>query len=98
MKVKRVNYGLNGFDNFKVEKGFPVPDIRRGSKIEYQKLFNRMEVGDSIYVPTTKMAIRIQAAFKTFGAKCACRKTPDGGARLWEVETNVEQEGVCLTV
>lgn len=71
----------------KIESSVPSPDTAgRGRPHKYP--WNKMEVGDSFFVPNTMLNVISCAAIgrgKRYNEKYACR-TVDDGVRVWRIE------------
>jgi hypothetical protein len=71
---------------FKVEKNAPMAGPRR----KYP--FPDLKVGESFFVPSSEarsmISIRAQASATgvRLGFKFSCRKTADGGLRVWRIK------------
>lgn len=68
-----------------INKGLPVPPDTRGMKRKYP--FDKMEVGDSFFVPDKTsdcMSQCIAYAKKRLGFSFT-RRTVDGGVRVWRI-------------
>ncbi len=76
----------NASPEFKIEKGIPLPPVRR--RMTLYPLAN-MEVGDSILVQESDQG-RIRSTIWQFarrnGVKFVSRKESDGAIRIWRIE------------
>ena len=71
-------------EEFKIEKGVPVPPRNGGRGAPEKYPFSSMEVGDSFLAPE-KAQSSTQSAGKRLGMKFTSRKEADG-VRIWRVE------------
>ena len=68
-----------------IDKNIPLP--RRNSDVAYADALERMEVGDSILVPSQEEALRVYHWFRCRNMKTAMRAQWDSGTyqghRVW---------------
>jgi hypothetical protein len=73
-------------DEYKIEKGFPVPTLAKSSSGLSATLW-KMEVGDSIYVDMDGASLSpILTRAKTAKSMKFCRRKEGTGYRVWRVE------------
>jgi len=71
-----------------IEKGIPLPEVKRGRKGNYRYPWRDMAIGDSFLAPDADiryMAASAVGARKRLGRRFACR-TVEGGVRVWRIE------------
>lgn len=76
-----------------IEKGVPMPEVRRGSEQTAWPTFSMMEVGDSILVDGDSTANKDCPAMNSakvygryHGKRFSGRKQGNGKVRIWRVE------------
>lgn len=79
-------------DELKIEKGVPIPPARVGRKPNgpSKYMFDRFEVGDSVYFhPEHGDLHKVQSCAAWWGkrhkVKFSLRKLKDGGFRVWRI-------------
>lgn len=75
-------------DRYKIERGLPVPETKRGGQEKGHLRFTRfpfdnMQVGDSFFIPDGDPP-NCQATAEKRGMKITSRKVP-GGYRVWRL-------------
>lgn len=83
---------------FKIEKNIPITSIKTTKNFQSKYPFNKMEIGDSFFIPEKtkkdeKKRKGLYCSAKRFGIKIATRKG-EGGLRVWKVgEASTEIKG-----
>lgn len=74
-------------NTLQIEKDIPVPAKSSGRETiaEFALVISRMQIGDSIAVPTLKEANRIYGRLKTLRRVGTMRKTSPVSWRVWRV-------------
>lgn len=69
--------------DFKIEKGYPLPDAWPG----FVRTLRKLKVGDSFHIPDPGLATQatIWALARREGIRVSCRQM-QGGLRVWRVE------------
>lgn len=80
-------------EDFKIEKGIPIPSIGKPLRSKYRAAIESMEVGDSFHLPVEKgdslTAVRnrcITAAHNALGKGSIATRTEGDGLRLWRIK------------
>ena len=69
---------------FKIEKGVPMPRNGAGGRTKYP--WDKMEVGDSFFVPGTRnRGVNPGAASLRLSPKKFAMRKVDGGTRIWRI-------------
>ena len=74
-------------EEFKIEKGIPMPPVVKNGIAEKKYPWLQMEVGDSFLIPDkpSRAVGSLIASHNRNGKRFACR-TVEGGTRVWRME------------
>lgn len=73
-------------DQFKIEKGIPLPGEKGSTAATAAQTLRNMEVGDSFLYPKEKRANLFTTAYRLAGIKIATRSVDDKSVRVWRTE------------
>ena len=75
-------------EDFKIEKNIQTPRRKYQSRKNYP--FDKLEIGDSFFVPETRTSKRSIAAYSSLMGKLLNKrfitKTQENGVRIWRIE------------
>jgi len=69
-------------NEIKIDKHIPIPSM---VKLYWEKLALRMEIGDSVWLPSAKDKVNLRHAHARKSRRTLCRKE-NNGYRVWRVE------------
>tara|TARA_R100000655_G_scaffold100831_1_gene145487 strand:- start:453 stop:683 length:231 start_codon:yes stop_codon:yes gene_type:complete len=74
-------------EDFKIEKGIPIPIKRANSKNNFVSIVRSMEVGDSILFDRTEIVpSSFYVSARRLGFKITVREIDEKQSRLWRIE------------
>lgn len=74
-------------DQYKIEKGIPLPGLRSWRRSELRRLLSSLEIGDSVLFPLAKRT-QVSNAAKAVGIRVITRTVDATNIRIWRVEAS----------
>jgi hypothetical protein len=72
-------------DNYKIEKGVPIPHWHENAAGKWSSIARKMEAGDSVLVGSRMEAMNLRNAIVRQGFKCVTRGNDSRQPRVWKL-------------